>query len=124
MNDMKGLDDWITGVHDPNAPFNQTDWVDDMRYVIDECDWLTDEILDDPETESLLCDEVYRIFETYLPSEPPPPANDQEEAMYNDYFAKLSKIDIPNLKKEKAAEIAAKLKAFYDDKIVNKPTEP
>lgn len=32
MNELKGLDDWITGVHDPNAPFNQDDSDYDQWY--------------------------------------------------------------------------------------------
>lgn len=43
---MKGLDDFIMGVHDPNAPFNQTDWTEDFECVLAECFWLNFKTLD------------------------------------------------------------------------------
>lgn len=43
---MKGLDDWITGKNDPNAPFNQVDWIDQHNLIVNECDWITDEMLE------------------------------------------------------------------------------
>lgn len=47
---MSRLDDWIEGVHDPSAPFNQTEWTEQFSPIIDECDWITDEMLDDDDT--------------------------------------------------------------------------
>lgn len=34
--------------YDINAPYNQVDWPDDVKYrpIIDECDWLTDDLID------------------------------------------------------------------------------
>lgn len=47
---MRGLDNWIMGVNDPNAPFNQTDWVEQYEPVLDKCEWVTEEMLDDDST--------------------------------------------------------------------------
>lgn len=44
---IKGLDDFITGKNDPNAPFNQVDWDDQFHEVLDECEEITEEILDE-----------------------------------------------------------------------------
>lgn len=43
---IRGLDDYIMGVHDPNAPFNQIDWVEEFEEVLCHCLWLTDIMLD------------------------------------------------------------------------------
>ena len=44
---MKGLDAHIMGLNDPNAPFNQVDWVDFYDPLLDHCEWITDEMIDD-----------------------------------------------------------------------------
>lgn len=51
---MKGLDSWIMGLNDPNAPFNQTDWMEYYSPVIDISDWITIEMCDNPKTYELL----------------------------------------------------------------------
>lgn len=43
---IKGLDDYITGKNDPDAPFNQVDWTDTMSDVLDNCDEITEEVYD------------------------------------------------------------------------------
>jgi len=47
---MQGLDNWIMGVNDPNAPFNQTDWVEQYDMILDKCEWVTDEMLENDKT--------------------------------------------------------------------------
>lgn len=46
---MKGLDSWIMGLNDPDAPFNQQDWVDFYEPILDKCYFITDEVLDNDE---------------------------------------------------------------------------
>lgn len=47
---IHGLDNWIMGVNDPNAPFNQIDWVEEYGDVLDQCDWITEEMLENENT--------------------------------------------------------------------------
>ena len=39
------------GVNDPNAPFNQVDIIDEYDMIIEECDWITDEMLENEYSE-------------------------------------------------------------------------
>ena len=39
-----GLDNYIMGVNDPSAPFNQVDLDDKYPYLMERCLWVTDEI--------------------------------------------------------------------------------
>jgi len=41
---MKGLDNYIMGINDPSAPFNQVDLDDTHPYLMERCLWVTDEI--------------------------------------------------------------------------------
>jgi hypothetical protein len=54
---MRGLDDYITGQYSPDAPFNQADICDLYGPVIDTCEWITDEMLDEDET-------YYKLFDS------------------------------------------------------------
>ena len=47
---MKGLDNWIMGVNDPNAPFNQIDWVEEYEPILDKCQWVTETMLENDNT--------------------------------------------------------------------------
>jgi len=62
---MKGLDDYITGRYDPNAPFNQVD-IEDMWYpVINELpvtDVECEKMLDEPEIEKDFDDAFERVL--------------------------------------------------------------
>lgn len=51
---MKGLDNWIMGINDPNAPFNESEWTDYYTPVLDISDWITEEMLQDDKTYKLL----------------------------------------------------------------------
>jgi len=69
---MQGLDNWIMGVNDPNAPFNQTDWVEQYDMILDKCEWITDEMLENDKTykelEDLLDNIITDLSEySYLP---------------------------------------------------------
>lgn len=78
---MKGLDNWITGVNDPNAPFNQIDMEDYYAPVIEVSEWITDDMLNDDEKRFILeecLDSAYTLLledneskgeETYLPKQ-------------------------------------------------------
>jgi hypothetical protein len=61
---MRGLDAWITGQHDPNAPFNETHWTETplLSPVLDKCDWITEEQLDD----EAVSEELGRIIGTVV----------------------------------------------------------
>lgn len=63
---IRGLDNWIMGVNDPNAPFNQTDWVEQFSMVIDECDWITDEMLEDLETYNKLEKIITEVVKEFI----------------------------------------------------------
>jgi hypothetical protein len=64
---MKGLDNYIMGLNDPNAPFNQTLFEDEFAPVFDLCDWITEEMLEDdtvfPVLGSIFEEEVSKILE-------------------------------------------------------------
>jgi hypothetical protein len=60
---MKGLDDYITGVHDPNAPFNQEHWVEYFDPITSLCNWLTDTLLDDATADDMLEGKMTEIWE-------------------------------------------------------------
>lgn len=71
---MKGLDYYIMGVNDQNAPFNQTDWTEEFYPILDECDWITDEMLDDKNTREalgeIICSELtkFMVPQKYYPT--------------------------------------------------------
>ena len=47
MSGIKGLDDYIMGVHDSNAPFNQVEWAEEAECILEHCEWIIDEVFDD-----------------------------------------------------------------------------
>jgi hypothetical protein len=51
---MKGLDNWIMGINDPNAPFNQIDWCEEFESVLEHCDWLNNQTLEIDRTYEML----------------------------------------------------------------------
>jgi hypothetical protein len=63
---LKGLDDYIMGVHDSNAPFNQVDWVDEYHDIIVHCNWLTDDMIGDDETYCKLGEIISETIEIYI----------------------------------------------------------
>lgn len=66
---MKGLDSWIMGLNDPNAPFNQVDLVDYYAPVIDISDWITDEMLENENSLNNLVDALDNAFSLLLKRE-------------------------------------------------------
>ena len=70
--DMKGLDSWIMGINDPNAPFNQHDWVEFYEPILNHCEWITDDMLENDATYEQLeniFDKVYMdsVGDGYIP---------------------------------------------------------
>jgi hypothetical protein len=67
---MRGLDAWITGQHDPNAPFNETHWTETLLLspVLDKCDWITEEQLDDEAVSEELCRIIGTVVDGFLES--------------------------------------------------------
>ena len=63
---MRGLDDYIMGIHDPNAPFNKIDWTEVFDAALNRCEWITEEMLDDDNTHELLGNLITEISEEFI----------------------------------------------------------
>jgi len=63
---MKGLDAWIMGLNDPNAPFNQTDWIDTYEPILDKCEWITDDMIENDDCYQKLGDIFHKVFSDYV----------------------------------------------------------
>ena len=63
---MKGLDAHIMGLHDPNAPFNQVDWVEMYDPILDHCEWITDEMIDDDKEFEKLGEAFDRAYSSFV----------------------------------------------------------
>lgn len=66
---IKGLDDFITGKNDPNAPFNQTDFAEEFSDVLDYCDWVTDEMWNDDKVVDKIGKIIYGVVESFFPDD-------------------------------------------------------
>src|SRR5574343_254463 len=53
-NFSRALDNYIEGVNDPNNPANQTNWDEDLSVVLEVATWVSDEMLEDPNTNIIL----------------------------------------------------------------------
>jgi hypothetical protein len=66
-SELHGLDSHIMGLHDPNAPINQVDWSESYAsYVVDKCDWITDEMVENEKVYDALGKIFGKIIETHF----------------------------------------------------------
>lgn len=96
---MKGLDDYIEGKYDPNAPFNQVSWVEQYENIIDQCDWITDEMLED--------DDIYQYLGIIL-------ENIVDKFIGEKYYNRKDKYAFLLSKKD---EITTEFKTQYDNSL-------
>ena len=63
---MKGLDAWIMGLNDPDAPFNQTEWIDTYEPILDKCDWVTEKMITDDNSYQKLGETFDYVFSDFV----------------------------------------------------------
>jgi hypothetical protein len=108
---MRGLDAYITGQYSPDAPFNQADICDLYGPVIDTCEWITDEMLDEDETYFKLFDSIEEAWEE---------ATDLEISINDRYLSSKQKYKFMT---EHAKRLGEAMKFIYEHKNGGKKNE-
>lgn len=109
---MRGLDNYIMGINDHSAPFNQVEWTDDsdLNIVFEESDWITDKMLESDKVYDqlgkLFIETVHEFINQYFSG---------HSASYNFYgfFTDSDKIEKELLLRLCAKDISNEIKEKY-----------